>query len=42
MWAGIEAGDFHTASVEMLDSRWAKQVKSRAVKLSDAMKNGEF
>jgi lysozyme len=42
MWAGIEAGDFHTASVEMLDSRWAKQVKSRAVKLSDAMKKGEF
>ena len=42
MWAAIEAGDFHTASVEMLDSRWAKQVKSRAVKLSDAMKNGEF
>ena len=42
MWAAIEAGDFNTASVEMLDSRWARQVKSRATKLSDAMKKGEF
>ena len=42
MWAAIEAGDFDTASVEMLDSRWARQVKSRATKLSDAMKKGEF
>jgi lysozyme len=42
MWAAIEAGDFDTASVEMLDSRWARQVKSRATKLSDAMKTGEF
>lgn len=42
MWAAIEAKDFDTASVEMLDSRWARQVKSRATKLSDAMKKGEF
>jgi lysozyme len=42
MWAAIEVGDFDTASVEMLDSRWARQVKSRATKLSDAMKKGEF
>jgi hypothetical protein len=26
----------------MLDSRWAVQVKSRAVKLANAMHNGEF
>jgi len=26
----------------MLDSRWANQVKSRAVKLANAMHNGEF
>lgn len=42
MWAAVEAEDFNTASVEMLDSRWAKQVKGRATKLSEAMKAGEF
>ena len=43
MWAAIEAGDFDTASVEMLDSRWARQVKSRSDEsCSDAMKKGEF
>ena len=42
MWAAIEAGDFNTASAEMLDSRWARQVNSRATKLSDAMKKVEF
>jgi len=26
----------------MLDSKWANQVKSRAVKLANAMHNGEF
>ena len=33
---------FDIASIEMLDSRWAKQVGRRATKLSDAMKKGEF
>jgi lysozyme len=42
MWAAVHKGDFDTAAVEMLDSRWAKQVKSRATKLSEAMKSGEF
>jgi len=42
MWAAIEAEDFSTAAKEMLDSRWATQVKSRATKLSNAMHNGEF
>ena len=42
MWAAVEAGDFDTASIEMLDSRWARQVKSRATKLAEAMKTGEF
>lgn len=42
MWAAIHEGDFATASVEMLDSRWAKQVKGRATKLSEAMKSGEL
>lgn len=42
MWAAVHKGDFDTAAVEMLDSRWAKQVKGRATKLSEAMKAGEF
>lgn len=42
MWAAVHKGDFDTAAVEMLDSRWAKQVKGRATKLSEAMKLGEF
>ena len=42
MWAAIHEDDFTTAAKEMLDSRWAVQVKSRAVKLANAMHNGEF
>ena len=42
MWAAIHEQRFDIASIEMLDSRWARQVKSRATKLSDAMKKGEF
>ena len=42
MWAAIEEGSYEIASIEMMDSRWSKQVGSRAVKLSDAMKAGEF
>lgn len=40
MIAALEQGDFKTASVEMLDSRWAKTVKGRAVHLSEQMKTG--
>ncbi len=42
MWGAIYDGNYEIASIEMLDSRWAKQVGSRAVKLSDAMRAGEF
>jgi lysozyme len=42
MWAAVEAEDFPTAAKEMLDSRWANQVKSRATKLAHAMHHGEF
>ena len=38
----IHDEDYATAAKEMLDSRWATQVKGRAVKLSNAMHNGEF
>ena len=42
MWAAVEAKDFPTAAKEMLDSRWATQVKSRSTKLAHAMHHGEF
>ena len=42
MWAAIHENKFDVAAKEMLDSRWANQVKSRAIKLSNAMYNGEF
>ena len=34
----IHDEDWQTASVEMLDSRWAKQVGDRAIRLSDRIK----
>ena len=42
MWNAIHENKFDVAAKEMLDSRWANQVKSRAVKLANAMHNGEF
>jgi len=42
MWNAIHEDNFDAASLEMMDSRWARQVGSRARKLSDAMKSGEF
>jgi len=42
MWRAVHMHDYETASVEMLDSRWARQVKSRSDTLAYAMKHGEF
>ena len=42
MWAAVHEGDFSTASREMLDSRWAVQVKGRSHKLAHAMHHGEL
>lgn len=36
--AAMNDEDWATASVEMLDSRWAKQVGDRAIRLSDRIK----
>ena len=41
MWAAVYEKDFMTAAKEMLDSRWANQVKSRSVKLANMMHTGE-
>lgn len=38
----IATGQYDNASVEMLDSRWARQVKGRSTRLSQMMKTGVF
>lgn len=40
MWAAIHEEDFDAASREMLDSKWARQVKGRATELADLMRIG--
>jgi len=40
MLAAVEKGDWKKASREMLDSRWAKQVKRRAIELARMMETG--
>jgi len=40
MWAAIQAGDFHRGANEMMDSKWARQVRSRADRLADDMREG--
>lgn len=42
MIQAIEAGDFELASLEMLQSSWSIQVKGRADRLADIMKNGHI
>lgn len=42
MWNAVHEENFEAASLEMMDSKWARQVGKRAKKLSDAMKKGEF
>ena len=42
MWKAIDSQDFSSAALEMMDSRWARQVKSRSDTLAYAMKHGEF
>jgi len=41
MFRAIRKGDYITAAEEMLDSKWARQVKGRSVKLSGMMRTGE-
>jgi lysozyme len=40
MLAAIEAGEFAEAARQMLDSKWAGQVKGRAVTLAQLMRQG--
>ena len=41
MIAAIELGDYGAAADQMLDSRWAEQVKTRADRLAEMMRTGE-
>ena len=40
--AYIEQGDFENASIEMLDSKWRKQVGYRAIQLAEQLRTGEW
>ena len=41
MWAALEEGNYEQAAIEMMDSKWAKQVKTRAYTLARMMETGE-
>ena len=33
--AGVNSGNWNTAAIEMMDSRWARQVGDRAIRLKN-------
>lgn len=41
MWQAIEAEDWNEAANQMLESKWASQVKGRAEELAEIMRKGE-
>lgn len=42
MLGALEVGAYNRAAAEMLNSKWAVQVKSRATELSKIMQTGEY
>ena len=42
MKQALDEGDFSEAAKQMLESKWAKQVKGRAVELSKQMETGKW
>lgn len=40
MWAAIEERDFDAAAEHALDSRWARQVGQRSVRVTDLLREG--
>lgn len=42
MWAAIDNSSWELAAKEMLDSKWARQVGNRAVRLAERMRTGEW
>ncbi|GGE75912.1 lysozyme [Streptosporangium jomthongense] len=41
MWAAIGQGNYKRAASEMLNSKWARQVGTRATELADVMRTGK-
>jgi lysozyme len=39
--AAMEVADYSLAADEFMDSRWAKQVRSRAIELTEMIRNGK-
>lgn len=39
--AAMEVADYSLAANEFMDSRWAKQVRSRAIELTEMIRNGK-
>ena len=42
MISSISQGDYETASKEMLNSRWSKQVGQRSIELAEQMRTGQW
>lgn len=42
MLEAMEQGNYYMAAVEMLNSKWAYQVKGRAIELARIMKDGSY
>lgn len=42
MWEALRHGRYQVAAAEMLDSKWAQQVKTRAMRLSTMMSTGRW
>ena len=42
MWEALDKEDYNEASLQMLDSRWAKQTPARCGKLSGKMKSAKL
>jgi len=40
--AAMDGADYDTAATEFLDSRWAKQVGSRSVTITDMVRSGSY
>ena len=42
MISALEVGDYNEASLQMMDSKWARQVGKRAIELSEQMRTGVY
>ena len=42
MIAALEVGDYDEAAIQMMDSKWARQVGKRAIELSEQMRTGVY